>query len=181
MCSSMGVRPSQSPQLNSTMVWRHALSPNRVSMWARSVRLFLAVSDDTTGRTSSSVWGPGRRRAAPRWDSCRMRFGVLLTENQSQPGVSTMVTRRPDTSACLLRHSSVSWPDSKYRRPRMEFPTELFPTPFQPNKSSLNSGKTDRKKKTKKKEIRKETVWENGKPLAIKATLIDYKWVSYFL
>lgn len=147
MCSSMGVRPSQSPQLNSTMVWRHALSPNRVSMWARSVRLFLAVSDETTGRTSSRVWGPGRRRAAPRWDSWRMRFGVRLTENQSQPGVSTMVIRRPDTSACLLRHSSVSWPDSKYRRPRMAFPTELLPTPFQPNKSSRNSVNPERQTK----------------------------------
>ncbi|KAG7239452.1 hypothetical protein INR49_028923, partial [Caranx melampygus] len=106
--------------------------------WA-SVRLFLAVRDETTGRTRSRVWGPGRRRAAPRWDSWRMRFGVLLTENQSHPGVSTIVTRRPDTSACLRRHSSVSWPDSKNRRPRMEFPTELFPTPFQPNNNNLNS------------------------------------------
>ena len=147
MCSSMGVRPSQSPQLNSTMVCRHALSPNRVSMWARSVRLFLAVSDETTGRTSRRVWGPGRRRAAPRWDSWRMRFGVRLTENQSHPGVSTMVIRRPDTSACLLRHSSVSWPDSKYLRPRMAFPTELLPTPFQPNKSSRNSVNAQRQTK----------------------------------
>lgn len=132
MCSSMGVTPSLSPQVNNTILRIHTQRPNKRKC-SSTLILSVSVKVSSARTTTRTAWGVGAHGDALLVIRSCTSHGVSSKQYRPcHPGVSTTVICSLPAPPSLSVTCDVDCPTAKTSPPRRLFPAELFPACFGP-------------------------------------------------